>query len=125
MRSGRLVFDGACGFCTRSAGWLQAVDRGRRIDLVPLQAPGVPESIGASRDECERALQWLGDDGRRRSGADAVNAAVSAVLGTSLPLGLYRLTSWPQERVYRWVAEHRQLLPGATPFCSEHPEACA
>jgi predicted DCC family thiol-disulfide oxidoreductase YuxK len=59
VRSGRLVFDGACGFCTRSAGWLQAVDRGRRIDLVPLQASGAPESIGASRDECERALQWL------------------------------------------------------------------
>jgi predicted DCC family thiol-disulfide oxidoreductase YuxK len=33
-----VLFDADCGFCTRSASLLRRLDRGQRLDLVPLQA---------------------------------------------------------------------------------------
>lgn len=124
MIVGRLVFDGQCGFCTRSVHWLRKIDRHGRIDVQPYQASGVPESVGATVDECRDAVQWLGPDGVRRSGADAVNAVLSAVAGTGLPSTVYRGTAGVQERVYRWVADHRGRFPGVTPHCQAHPADC-
>ena len=121
---GRLVFDGACGFCTRSLGWLRRLDRRSRIEAVPFQSPGAAESVGATVEQCQAAVQWRGPDGRRRSGADAVNAALSIVLGTRVPSGVYALTRPVQERVYEWVAAHRGRFPGTSPHCSQHPADC-
>jgi predicted DCC family thiol-disulfide oxidoreductase YuxK len=123
--SGRLVFDGGCGFCTRCVGWLRVLDRGGRIDVRAYQAPGVPASIGATTGQCAESVQWLGPDGVRRSGADAVNAVLSTVIGTGLPSVLYRATSGLQEAAYRWVADHRGHFPGTTPHCRTHPQDCA
>jgi predicted DCC family thiol-disulfide oxidoreductase YuxK len=121
---GRLVFDGECGFCTRCVHWLSRLDRRHRVETVPYQAPGVPASIGATTDECADAVQWLGPDGRRRSGAAAVNGVLDVLTRTPAPSALYRLTSWPQERLYRWVADHRSRFPGTTPHCAARPDAC-
>jgi predicted DCC family thiol-disulfide oxidoreductase YuxK len=124
MESGRLVFDGRCGFCTRSTGWLRRLDRRNRVEVRTLQTPGVPASVGRTAQECTEQVRWLGSDGRQRGGADAVNAALSAALGTRAPLHLYRLTAVAQDRVYAWVAANRYRLPGATPRCSTHPAEC-
>lgn len=121
---GRLVFDGDCGFCTRSAGWLRRLDRSHRIDMRPLQRSGAPEWVGATRAECLDSVRWLGADGHRRSGAEAISAALGAALGTSLPLALHRVSAGPQERIYDWVAANRSRLPGATPHCHAHPADC-
>lgn len=123
--TGRLVFDGGCGFCTRSAGWLRRLDRHGRIELQPFQRAGAPESVGVTAEQCREAVQWLGPDGVRRSGADAVNAALSTALGTGIPAVVYGATAGVQERVYTWVAEHRGRLPGAVPHCERHPEDCS
>jgi predicted DCC family thiol-disulfide oxidoreductase YuxK len=119
-----LVFDGNCGFCTRSVGWVRAMDRRGRIEVRPYQEPGVPESIGTDASTCADAVQWRGPDGHRLAGAAAVNAVLDTVTGTSLPSTLYRATSGLQERVYRWVADHRAQFPGMTPWCRSHPEEC-
>lgn len=124
MISGRLVFDGRCGFCTRSVQWLKRLDRHDRVEAVPLQAPGAPASVGATEDQCYQAVQWLGADGQRRSGAAAVNAALSAALGTRLPGWLHTATHPVQDRIYGWIAANRSRLPGMTPYCTEHPEDC-
>ena len=60
------------------------------------------------------------------SGAEAANAAVSAALGTRLPLLVYRIPGmrFAQNAVYRWVADHRYRFPGTTPYCESHPVAC-
>ena len=121
---GRLVFDGDCGFCTRSVGWLRRLDRGGHVDARPLQSPGVPESVGATLEQCLERLQWLGRDGRRRSGAEAVNVALAAALCTRAPLALYRVSAGVQERAYAWVAANRYRLPGATAHYSVHPGEC-
>jgi len=121
---GTLVFDGRCGFCTRSAGWLRRLDRRGRVAVRPSQAAGVLAAAGLTPEDAAASVWWLGEDGRRAHGAEAVNAALSAALGTRLPLALYRVTRWPQERLYDWVAAHRHRLPGVTPYCTEHPQDC-
>lgn len=124
MSSGRLVFDGRCGFCTRSMHWLKRLDRHNRVEAVPLQSPGAPASVGATEEQCYQAVQWLGSDGRHHSGAAAVNAALSAALGAPLPLWLYAVTRPVQDRIYDWVAANRGRLPGTAPHCTEHPDDC-
>jgi predicted DCC family thiol-disulfide oxidoreductase YuxK len=119
-----LVFDGQCGFCMRALGWLRLLDGKRLIETVPHQRPGVPESIGATPEECAESVQWRGPDGVRLEGAAAVNAALGVALGTSMPLAAYQRSAGIQERLYRWVAEHRRRLPGLTPWCARYPEDC-
>lgn len=120
--AGRLVFDGECGFCTRCVDWLRRLDPQGRIDVQPLQAEGVPASIGATPEECHEAVQFLGPDGVRRAGADAVNGVLAVLTGTALPSTLYRASSGLQERAYRWVADHRSRFPGTTPHCQRSPQ---
>jgi predicted DCC family thiol-disulfide oxidoreductase YuxK len=120
-----LVFDGECGFCTRTIGWLRLLDRRRMIETVPYQRPGVPERIGASPAECAASVQWRGDDGSRASGAEAVNAALAVALGTDWPRRIYRRTAALQQRAYQWVTDHRYRLPGITPWCTRYPHDCA
>ncbi len=123
---GTLIFDGECGFCTGSRNVLVRLDRRHRVSTVPFQRPGVPESAGVSRDRLAESVYWLDDDGSRCSGAAAVNAALSAALGTRLPARFYRLPGVRavQDAVYRWVAANRHRLPGATPWCTAHPDSC-
>lgn len=123
--TGRLVFDGRCGFCTRCVDWLRLLDRHGRVDVQPYQAAGVQASVGATVEQCGEAVQWRGHDGVRRSGADAVNAVLSEITGTPLPSLLYRVTGGVQEWAYRWVADHRGAFPGTTPHCEAHPQDCA
>lgn len=124
---GVLVFDGYCGFCTRAVRAVRAVlrwDRRRRVRALPLQGPRVLELAGLTREAALREAWWLGADGRRTGGATAMVAAVAAATG--LPLdGVLRLPGARPvaERTYRWVAEHRRLLPGATPHCVAEPAA--
>ncbi|XVX19205.1 thiol-disulfide oxidoreductase DCC family protein [Actinomycetota bacterium] len=115
-----LVFDGDCGFCTRSAEvaerWVRrpegyAVQPWQRLDL---------EALGLTAEECDEALQFVGADGRVSAGSDAVAAALRAGRLPWRPLGLL-LAAPPVRpvagRVYRWVAAHRHSLPGGTPAC--------
>jgi lipase maturation factor 1 len=64
---GTLVFDGACGFCRLwVARWMDAAGPG--VVAVPFQEAAF---AGLDRAECERAVQWVGEDGARASGAEA------------------------------------------------------
>ncbi|HEY2205723.1 MAG TPA: DCC1-like thiol-disulfide oxidoreductase family protein [Pseudonocardia sp.] len=119
-----LVFDGECGFCTRALGWLRLADRRRVIETRPFQRPGVPESLGLSVEQCAGSLQWRGADGSRAEGAEAIASALTTALDRAWPARLYARTATAQDRVYRWVAEHRGRLPGVTPWCSRYPSDC-
>lgn len=119
-----LVFDGNCGFCTRTLGWLRLIDGRRRIDSVPFQRPGIPESLGLTAEQCAASVQWRGADGGRAEGAEAVSAALSVALDADWPNRLYRRTSGVQRKAYAWVAANRYRLPGVTPWCTRHPQDC-
>lgn len=125
--AGTLIFDGECGFCTRSVNLLVRLDRHGRLRTAPFQQAGVAEAAGVGRDDLARAVFWDGGPaGGRYWGAEAVNAALSAALGNSLLLRLYRVPGIRrvQDRVYRWVADNRHRLPGVTPWCTSHPGRC-
>jgi predicted DCC family thiol-disulfide oxidoreductase YuxK len=119
-----LMFDGDCGFCTRALGWLRLVDRRRIIDTVPFQRPGIPESLGLTREQCAASVQWRGADGARAQGAEAIAAALSVALKSDLPRRLYQRTAVPQHALYELVARNRHRLPGVTPGCPRYPHDC-
>lgn len=121
-----LVFDGSCGGCARAARWLAAHADGRAIDLVAsaeLTADQL-DHLGIPRDAVMTAVWWV-DAG----GPLSAHRAISAALGTCRSgwSALGRLIDaaplrWIAPSIYRQVARHRHLLPGATRACRSGPE---
>jgi len=120
-----LIFDGYCGFCTRTVGWLLWLDRRNRIAALPYQAGHVAARYELSAQDCDQAAWAITPDGCRHRGAGAINAALGGALGTGLPLVLYRLPGMRrfQETVYAWVARNRRRFRGVTPWCAANPQA--
>jgi predicted DCC family thiol-disulfide oxidoreductase YuxK len=114
--SGRLVFDGDCGFCTTSANWLS---RGGRVETVPWQFLDL-DAIGLSTEQVSTSVWWL-------AGAQPVEhssrAIGRALLGRGVPWSwagrvlLVPVVRPLADAVYRLVARHRHQLPGGTPVC--------
>ncbi len=113
--TGVLLYDGDCGFCTTSAGWLQRhassagqVSPWQHADLV---------ALGLSADDCTEAVQWV-EGNRRAVGPDAIAAYLQTstpprqIAGQVLTVPAVQHVTWP---VYRWLARHRRQLPGGTP----------
>jgi predicted DCC family thiol-disulfide oxidoreductase YuxK len=123
-RGGVLVFDGYCGFCTRAVRALLRTDRHRRVRALPAQGARVLGLTGLTGDQAAREAWWIGADGSRRAGAAAMLAAAGAATSVPLP-ALFRVPGFGRlaDRVYRWVADHRRLLPGTTPHCLADPAA--
>jgi predicted DCC family thiol-disulfide oxidoreductase YuxK len=126
------VFDGDCGFCTTSVGWLEARFPAA-FGSVPYQRAPLA-SYGLTARECRDRLQWLAwpedpHDRGREQGSRAVGAVLRAggrrrgglvgagwaALGT---LAFAPPTSWVAAGVYAWVAANRYRLPGGTPACA-------
>ncbi|WP_258718658.1 thiol-disulfide oxidoreductase DCC family protein [Saccharopolyspora gloriosae] len=113
-----LVYDGDCGFCTRSV---------RLAERLPLRARIVAwqdADLGALRITEQRArheVLWVSERGRVLGGADAVAALLKdcglpwSIPGTLLSLPVLRSLA---AFAYRRVAENRHRLPGATPACA-------
>ncbi|GAA4939036.1 thiol-disulfide oxidoreductase DCC family protein [Actinoplanes utahensis] len=117
------VYDGDCSFCATCVAFVE-----RRIPsrarLVPWQFADL-EALGLTVEQCEKAVQWVGDV--TASGADAIALLLRdagrmwQVAGVALQWGPMRLVARP---VYRWVAEHRHLMPGGTPACALPQARC-
>ena len=124
--SGVLFFDGACGMCTRSRDFLLKLNRTGDLKTEPLQSAGAAERLGVPTSRLLQSVRWLDSSGEVYAGAEAANAAVSAAIGTKLPLAIYRFPGmrFVQDAIYRWVATHRYRFPGTTPYCESHPVAC-
>jgi predicted DCC family thiol-disulfide oxidoreductase YuxK len=113
------LYDGDCAFCTTCARFVE-----RRIpsraDLLPWQFADLT-ALGVTAAQAEAAVQWVGADGVVASGPDAIALLLRdagrlwAVPGRALQARLLRAAAWP---LYRWIADHRHLLPGGTAACS-------
>ena len=114
-----LVFDGDCGFCTRSVALMPKSIR-RTTEAVPYQQADLA-SLGLTAAQCAEAVQWVADDGSHASGATACGRALQQgslplrILGT---LVLLPPLSWLAAGLYRLVATNRMRLPGGTPACA-------
>lgn len=124
--SGVLFFDGACGMCTRARNFLIRLNRTGDVQTEPFQRAGSAERLGIPASRIAESVWWLDSTGEVYAAAEAVNAAVSAAIGSRLPLVVYRLPGirFLQEEVYRWVADNRYRFPGTTPYCESHPAGC-
>jgi predicted DCC family thiol-disulfide oxidoreductase YuxK len=114
-----LVYDGDCGFCTRSLALIPR--RARRTTQVVAYQQADLGRLGLTTEQCVAAAQWVADDGRQDSG----HAAIARVLQQGG--GLWRLVgttmlvppvSWLAAGVYALVARNRMRLPGGTPACA-------
>ncbi|MDQ1669312.1 MAG: hypothetical protein QOE40_1373 [Actinomycetota bacterium] len=111
-----LLYDGTCGFCTRTVE--TAVARlGADVDYEPFQTADLA-ALGVSEAEAERSVTWVSPDGRIGQGSVAMARLLRASGGLWAVLGLLLLmppVSWVAEAAYRLVSRFRHLLPGAEP----------
>ncbi len=124
------LYDGDCAFCSSCARvaerWIAgsaAVEPWQRADLA---------ALGVSAAECDESVQWIGGDGTRSSGPEAIADLMRTGRGWARPLGwvlgqrLVLRVAWP---AYRWVSAHRDRMPGGTATCampaSERPNSSA
>jgi len=109
---GHLVYDADCGFCTRSAQWLDdAPVPWHTLDL---------DALHVTQAEADANAGWLEDGRITRLGAEAITTALRAkpgsarVLGWALTVpGLRQLAAV----VYPRIAANRHRMPGGTAAC--------
>lgn len=118
-----LIFDGDCGFCTRSAEVARRVSRGR-FDTTPWQEVDLP-LLGLTPEQCTDAVQFVADGPDGAPEARAGHRAIAAALRTAggpwvVPAAVLTAPGIDTlaARVYDWVAAHRYQLPGGTPACT-------
>jgi predicted DCC family thiol-disulfide oxidoreductase YuxK len=114
---GTLIFDGECGFCTTSAGWMQRIAPG--LVTVPWQRADL-DALGVTQEAAAAEVQYVDDSGRVSGGAAAIARLLVDRGGVLGPLG--RLMLLPGVRVvaawvYKVVSDNRSRLPGGTPAC--------
>ena len=108
-----VVFDGECGVCRRWVDRLRRWDTDGHLRFIPFQGPGVMERY-PEIDEIEfrKAVQVIAPDGRRWSGADAVEQALARTPRGRRLAWLFELPlARPIARIgYRWFARNRSWL---------------
>ena len=112
------------------ARWVRRRDRAGRVLAIANQAPGALEKYGVSRHDADRAAWTVDVDGRRLSGAAAINRVLHELGGGWRALAaLYRLAPLAalEEAIYRWFAPRRSRFHrlGVTPECAEPGANCA
>ncbi|MFC0029110.1 thiol-disulfide oxidoreductase DCC family protein [Micromonospora chaiyaphumensis] len=119
METSTFVYDGDCAFCTQCARVIERwIPTGARV--LPWQFADL-DALGLTAAECEEAVQWVGADGVRAAGPDAIarllgdSNALWRVAGAGLRFPPVRAAAWP---AYRWVARNRHRLPGGTAACA-------
>lgn len=118
---GTLLYDGDCGFCTRSATWIAA--RGN-VAIEPWQRRAALPG-GLTEDDVSARAYWLEDDRPVAGGAEAVARALQArggLLGRAGRLLRSRALAGVAEAAYQRVARHRYQLPGGTEACRIDPD---
>ncbi|MEU1842194.1 thiol-disulfide oxidoreductase DCC family protein [Micromonospora sediminicola] len=124
METSTFVYDGDCAFCTSCAQFIERrIPTGARV--VPWQFADL-SALGLTEAECEEAVQWVGADGSRAAGPDAIarllgdSGPIWRFAGAGLRFAPVRAAAWP---AYRWVARNRHRMPGGTAACALPQEA--
>jgi predicted DCC family thiol-disulfide oxidoreductase YuxK len=101
-----VVYDGACGFCRRWVGRLQAWDRHARLEYISLQDARAELVTGRPRVVLQRAAHVVLPSGEVFEGATGFRALCPYLPGGHLPHALLGLPGvLPMaERIYRWIA---------------------
>jgi predicted DCC family thiol-disulfide oxidoreductase YuxK len=109
---GLLVYDGACEFCTRCAGWIRSKwPTSDAPTATPWQELGTGglASLGLTVEDVSRAAWWV-EDGRRDGGHLAIARSLIAAGGGWGAIGHLLLVPpirWTAAVGYRIVADRR------------------
>jgi predicted DCC family thiol-disulfide oxidoreductase YuxK len=119
----RLIYDGDCAFCTRSARWIAArwVQGTATITPSSTWSDADLAAAGLTRADVDAAVWWIDDAGETERGDRAVAAALRAAPGWPRVVGRAisaRPMRWIAPTAYRLVARNRHRLPGGTPACA-------
>lgn len=104
-----VFYDADCGVCTMTARMLHALDRGRRLDLSPLQRFVARDADDPDAAALAERLHVRDAGGRWASGGDAM-LRIMAAIPILAPLSLVGRVPGVRRAVdagYRWVAAHR------------------
>lgn len=120
-----IYYDGTCSFCRWSMRVLKPWDKRGRLQFLDINDPQVQANAPYTREELNREMHLQGANGVWSAGFEAWLRILRALpnfawLGRLLGLPPFR---WAGPGVYRWVANHRYLLPGAPPMCTA--DSCA
>ncbi|HEX6392786.1 MAG TPA: DUF393 domain-containing protein [Acidimicrobiales bacterium] len=123
---GLLIFDGDCGFCTSSAGWVAKSWRPgpRAIPWQHLGSDGL-EALGLSAEDAKEAAWWVDESGRTFKGHRAIAKSLLASSGWKRVAGIllsYPPLLWCAAAVYTVVVRYRYRLPRGTPACRVTPQ---
>jgi len=113
-----LVYDGDCGFCTRSALWAGA-RLPSNAQVRPWQSLDLDE-LGLTVEDVTEAAWWFDDRGRKHRGSRAAAHALCASPTRWRLVGrLLRVPplAWLAVPVYALIARFRYRLPGGTDAC--------
>jgi lipase maturation factor 1 len=111
-----LIYDGDCKFCAR---WVERwrVTTGDRVRYITSQE-ATEQFPEISEEESNEAVQWMGADGERLSGAPAVFAALATASASGQTLlSLYNDKPWfarVADTAYRAVARNRIFFSRVT-----------
>ncbi len=114
-----VIYDGNCGICTRLVRRLRRLDTRGRLEIIPSQTAGVharfPWIPPNAYDESLQLVRKL--DGRTWQGAAAVERIIDTLRAGWAVSWVFSIPfARPlAERLYRWVADHRDKLG-----CGEH-----
>jgi predicted DCC family thiol-disulfide oxidoreductase YuxK len=106
-----IVYDGDCGFCRWSLGWVLRWDRRRRLRPLALDAEEAGRLL-AEIEPASRMTSWhLVDAGGRVWSSGAAAPELLRLLPGGRPAAAL-LAKFPRltGRAYRWVADHRSAL---------------
>ncbi|MER7108369.1 thiol-disulfide oxidoreductase DCC family protein [Streptomyces sp. NPDC000229] len=114
-----LVFDGDCGFCTRSVTFVESRLR-PDCDIVPWQFADLA-SLGVTPERAGHEVLWVTPVGRVYGGAQAVAKILLRAGRGWAPLGallMLRPVRSVAHVAYRLVADNRHRMPGGTAACA-------
>ncbi|MEN8649567.1 DCC1-like thiol-disulfide oxidoreductase family protein [Streptomyces sp. 21So2-11] len=115
-----LLFDGDCGFCSRTIDlakrWIQP-----RAQCTPWQSADLP-AMGVTEERADREILWISpDSGTIWGGPRALAAMLKSGRRRWAWLGIILVlppVSWAAHAAYRAIARNRHRLPGGTTACS-------
>ncbi|MBK8460695.1 MAG: DUF393 domain-containing protein [Micropruina sp.] len=119
MRSGTLLYDADCGFCTRSAGWFRVLAPG--VGVEAMTANRLAE-LGVDPERASREIPFVGE--AISYGAEAIGRALAAGRWPWRGIGLLIAQPpvlWVARPIYRLVAKNRHRLPGGQAECRLDP----
>ncbi len=121
-----VIFDGTCGFCTRSVRYLRRLDRHNRLTVTACQVAKRAPDFPLGDIDCGESAWAFAADGRAEAGGQAAPLIAAVLLRQRWPVTLGRRAGVRHVMTfaYRGVARNRHRFPGDTPYCTAHPGAC-